>query len=241
MSFNIQHGFDFVRKDRIDLSLTADAIRKADADIIGLNEMRGEGPDADYTDQTKAIADMLGFHYYFAKAIEFNNKGPYGNAILSRYPIKQAETFIIPDPVIKDEPAYYETRCILKADFDVAAGFSVYVSHFGLAVSEKRNAVKTLIQLIDKQEKPYVFMGDLNMTPDNELLQPIYNRLIDTANVFNNTKLSFPSDQPRVKIDYIFTSKDIRVISADVPSIVVSDHRPHIAVLEIKELYRSGC
>ena len=58
--------------------------------------------------------------------------------------------------------------------------------------------------------------------------------LSDTADTFSSAKLSFPSDVPRVKIDYIFTSKDIRVIEADIPAIISSDHRPHIATIEIE-------
>jgi endonuclease/exonuclease/phosphatase family metal-dependent hydrolase len=45
-------------------------------------------------------------------------------------------------------------------------------------------------------------------------------------------KLSFPSDNPSVKIDYIFVSKDLKVQSADIPTIISSDHRPHIAAIE---------
>jgi endonuclease/exonuclease/phosphatase (EEP) superfamily protein YafD len=35
--------------------------------------------------------------------------------------------------------------------------------------------------------------------------------------------------KPHRKIDYIFVSHDIEIISADIPAIVASDHRPHIA------------
>jgi endonuclease/exonuclease/phosphatase family metal-dependent hydrolase len=95
MSYNIQHGFDYVRKDRIDLSLTADVIRRYDSDIIGLNEVRGQGVIPEYFDQAKALADMLGYYYYFGPSIVFPERGPYGNAILSKYPIKHAEVYHI--------------------------------------------------------------------------------------------------------------------------------------------------
>ena len=35
------------------------------------------------------------------------------------------------------------------------------------------------------------------------------------------------------KIDYIFVSPDIKIKSADIPEIIASDHRPHIAVIEV--------
>ena len=50
-----------------------------------------------------------------------------------------------------------------------------------------------------------------------------------------NTKLlSFPSVNPNRKIDYIFVSKDINILDANIPSIVASDHFPHTATLDIR-------
>ena len=77
-----------------------------------------------------------------------------------------------------------------------------------------------------------VVMGDFNMTPDDKLLAPIFERMTDTAKGFCDEKFSFPSDAPDIKIDYIFVSRDAKVLSADIPSIVVSDHRPYVAHVE---------
>jgi endonuclease/exonuclease/phosphatase family metal-dependent hydrolase len=74
-------------------------------------------------------------------------------------------------------------------------------------------------------------MGDFNMEPDNPILNPIMHRLYDTAQNFPASKMSFPSDAPKVKIDYIFVSKDLNVQCADIPEIVSSDHRPHVATI----------
>ena len=79
-------------------------------------------------------------------------------------------------------------------------------------------------------------MGDLNLTPDSEILAPIYERLQDTAAVFTHPQLSWPSDIPERKIDYIFASRDIQVLAAEIPAIIASDHRPHTALLQIGEL-----
>ena len=64
-------------------------------------------------------------------------------------------------------------------------------------------------------------------------LAAIRDRMKDTAALFDEPKLSFPSDKPDRKIDYIFVSKDIKVVSADIPPIVASDHRPHTATVEL--------
>ena len=232
MSYNTQHCLNFITRE-IDFDIIADTIKKCEADIIGLQEIRDEGQDADYQSQAKIIAEKLGYHYYyFAEAIRFEGVNPYGNAIISRYPIISAETIMIPDPEIKKYDGYYETRCLLRATIDVRNGLNVLVSHFGLNPDEQENAVETVVSNIPKEH--CVLMGDFNMAPDNQILNPIMQGLQDTAKFFSTYKLSFPSDTPKVKIDYIFVSKDLKVEYADIPEIISSDHRPHVATIELE-------
>ena len=230
MSFNTQHCLNFITKE-IDFDIMADAIIKCGADVIGLQEMRDESEDEEYKAQAKIIAEKLGFYYYFAEAIRFDGKNPYGNALISRYPIISTETILIPNPVVPEYDGYYETRCILKARIDVDDGINVLVSHFGLNPDEHRNAVQTIAANISSER--CVLMGDFNVEPDNPVLQPIREQLYDTAEKFDSPKFSFPTDIPSVKIDYIFVSKDLSVTDADIPNIVASDHRPHIATVVI--------
>lgn len=231
MSYNTQHCLNFVTRE-IDFDIIADTIRKCGADIIGLQEMRGAGDREDYTAQTEILAQKLGLYHYFAEAIRVGGTNPYGNAVLSRYPIISAEVVPIPDPAVKNPERKYESRCILKAKIDVGGGINVLVSHFGLNPDEQENAVKTVVENLP--EEKCVLMGDFNMSPENETLSPIQRLLCDSADKFDSPKLSYPSDNPTVKIDYIFTSSDLTVLDADIPGIVSSDHRPHVATLDIK-------
>ena len=139
MTFNIQHGINYLKQkemqcddshDLIDLELMASVIREQNADIIGLNEVRGRGADADYTAQVEQLAALLDYHCYFACALKFGGKNPYGNAILSRFPLQEVQTVAIPDPEVQDEDAYYETRCVLRASFAEGNGFTVLITHF---------------------------------------------------------------------------------------------------------------
>ena len=104
------------------------------------------------------------------------------------------------------------------------------VTHFGLCIDEQENAVKELLNHIT--DKKCILMGDFNITPDNELLNPIREKLKDASQGFCENKGSWPSDKPRMKIDYIFVSPDIEVISADIPELIASDHRPHLAIIK---------
>ena len=66
------------------------------------------------------------------------------------------------------------------------------------------------------------------MLPDSHILAPIREKMKDTADLFKEPLLSFPADAPDRKIDYVFVSPDIEIISADIPALELSDHRPYI-------------
>lgn len=229
MSFNTQHCLNYISR-KIDFEIMAKTINDLDVDVVGLNEMRGEGQDPEYTAQVKRLAELTGMKYYhFAHAITFGNKGPYGNGLLSKIPIVKAETVMIPDPSPKKYKGYYESRCILKAILE--GGVTVLVTHFGLNPDEQEQAVRTVLaQLADQK---CILMGDFNVTPDDPVLEPIRAVMRDSADLFDEERFSFPSDIPTRKIDYIFVSRDVSVLSADIPAVVASDHRPHVAAVVV--------
>ncbi len=230
MSFNTQHCSNFIT-GKIDFDVMVKAIRDCGADIVGLNEIYGEGEAEFFEPQAKILAEKLGYYYYFAKAIDvFDVPSPYGNALVSRYPILEAETIMVPDPEGPRTGDWYETRCLLKAKIDVGGVLTVCVTHFGLNADEQVNAAQTAVENIE--DKACVLMGDFNVRPEDPVLAPIREVLYDTAELFEGERLSWPSDVPQRKIDYLFTSKDIKVLSADIPAIVASDHRPYVAEIE---------
>ncbi len=225
MSFNTQHCLNYITRE-IDFRVMADAILSVGADIVGLNEMRGKGVDPDYDRQTEILSEMTGLpYYYFAKAIDVGGENPYGNAILSRYPLLSAETVMIDEPENPIPGKHYERRCILKAKIE--SGLTLLVTHFGLSPEERVQAVRGAVSLLERER--CILMGDFNATPADPVLLPIRERLRDAAELFEKPLLSFPSSEPVEKIDYIFVSRDLSIVSADIPPIVASDHRPHTA------------
>ena len=238
----------------VDLEQCAKVIRELSPEFCGINEinhyeqsyvdniLKG-GTD---TDQTGYLAKYTGLlNKYFSRAISFENRGAYGNAVISKAPILSAETIAIPDPEIKDETRYYETRGIAKVKLDIAGGITVLQVHVGLAIAESQNAIVELCRIIDETEGPIILMGDFNMCPSNFLFDRIRERLNEITPDGEGYIHSFPSwtheanisanlkNHPDGKIDYIFASKHFKKISCEIPEIRVSDHKPMIATLEI--------
>ena len=233
MTFNIQHALDY-QKQIIDFDLFINAIIKYEADVCGLNEVRGDGPLEDYTDQTSAIATGLGFNSYFGEAIKVKGTSPYGNAIVSRFAFKSVETIKIPDHEIKKGKHSFESRCVIKAISDInGKEICFLVCHMGLNLSEQKNAVKTICNLLDEIRIPVMLMGDFNTTPKNKVLAPIRERMKDTddLNPIKNHG-TYPSDKPNEKIDYIFY-RDLKCLKAETIEEIFSDHLPIIAEFEL--------
>lgn len=242
MTFNIQHGvvFDDPEK-KIDLAAFADYINAVNPDILGINEIRGSKIDSEKIEnineynapQAKILASLTGMRYYFAPAIESKN-GLYGNALLSRFDMGESTIIPIPSPP-EDMRIFsrYENRCLLKSRINTGSEeITVFVCHMGLNPQERLSAVEKICHELDSTEGKKILMGDFNMTPDNELLAPIYDRLVDTEIKMSGNILTFPSDSPERKIDYIFASRDLKIISAKVPDRYISDHRVIIAEIE---------
>ena len=75
-------------------------------------------------------------------------------------------------------------------------------------------------------------MGDLNSVPNDSILNPIREKMLDASAGFCYDTYTFSSLDPSKKIDYIFVSSDIKVKEAYVLEKVLSDHFAHIAIIE---------
>ena len=230
MTFNTQHCLNYITR-AIDYDLMAKTILDCTPDIVSLNEMRDEGPMEGYDAQVKILSEKTGMQGYFAEAISFDGQNPYGNGLLSRFPILDTEIFPIPAPTVRPYDDWYEDRCLLKATLDVKGEkLTVLVIHVGLNPDEAELAIKTILEHLPSER--CILMGDFNLKPENPILAPIFEKMQDAAALIKGEAFSYPSDKPREKIDYIFATKDIKIKVAEIPAIVASDHRPHTAIVE---------
>ncbi|MFA7672359.1 MAG: endonuclease/exonuclease/phosphatase family protein [Clostridia bacterium] len=233
MTYNICSGLSYGKDRKRDLAQCADVVKQYSPDILSMNEVHYNIGFSGFAKQAEELNKLLGYKYmYYGKAGTIK-EGYQGNALFSRFPISSVHTVLVDEPSVKDEETYYEQRSFIDSTIDVSDGLRVIVTHFGLAKGERKNELDLLMPIFRENMKPLVFMGDLNVQPEDTQLKLISKILKDTSDISSETYLTFPSDVPERKIDYIFISHDIAVRSVTVPSTTASDHLPYIADISL--------
>ena len=232
-TYNIQHGACYGEYlvsgvERIDLGGVAEVIRENGIEICGLNEVRNqEGVDG-LCNQARVIGELLGYHWVFAPAIDHRG-GTYGNALISRYPIVSHRAIPIPCPDVEGRIGgrHYEDRVLLVAEIDVGGRIvTVFVCHFGLNPDEVERAIDTVRAALAEHREPVILMGDFNLRPDSESYRQLAALLRDTAEP-KELPLTFPSEAPRSKIDYVFVSETVAFDGVYAADTLQSDHKPY--------------
>lgn len=243
-SYNIHAG---AGSDNVfDIGRTADAIRDLHADVIGLQEVDVHwGARSDWRDTARDLAESLHMHVFFAPIYSLDPPAPgeprreYGVALLSRYPILQAENHEItrlstqdPNPVPAPAPGFGEM--VLRVQ---GVPVHVYTTHLDYrgdpSVRQSQVADTRRIMAEDCDDRGrcprQVLVGDFNAEPDAPELAPLWKELTDAAP--RNGALTYPADVPEKRIDYVTFSDGIRVRDSSVAETLASDHRPVVADL----------
>jgi endonuclease/exonuclease/phosphatase family metal-dependent hydrolase len=251
MSYNIHFGVDL--KNSYDINRIADVIQKSKADIIGLQEVEANfQPISRFDDQTRILAKKLHMYYFFAPIYDFdsfyepmyyaqpnkaNKRRQSGVAILSKFPVEKVENHpltrlstIEPNPVPEVLPGFGEAIINIR-------GTSVpfFVTHLDYRSDKaiRTTQVQEMITVVNKHIGESILVGDLNASPFEPELKPLFKIYRDVLAACKKRCFTFPSDSPVSRIDYILVTPGIQIKSAHVMKETASDHRPVVAVLQI--------
>jgi endonuclease/exonuclease/phosphatase family metal-dependent hydrolase len=197
-------------------------LQELSPEFVGLQEVLkpsgGEAPD-----QAKLIADGLGYHIAYGSA--FDSGGiSFGNAILSKFPIRRSEVFALPK--LDTE----ESRCLLFAELDAPFGaVPFFVTHLNWRFHEGRvrqaqvqAIAEHIMRLAPIHGFPPIVVGDFNAAPEADEIRfmkglcSLGGKSVYFADTFGivgrgeGTTFSrlnpFASDlrEPNRRIDYIF-------------------------------------
>ncbi len=228
MSYNIHSGRNM--DNVLDLESIGKVILKIQPDLCALNEVRMRTRDVFGREQARDLAKQTGMDWRFGRAIDYNG-GEYGNAMLSRFPILSSRTVPVPQLPEEEREQRYEPRAVLECIVQTDQGpMQALTCHFGLSRREQEVAVETVLSML-REDMPSVFMGDLNIAPDSDLIAKLRKRLCDTA---ENTPNTFSAREPYTKIDYIFVSPEISCGQMQTLDTLASDHLPVYADMCIR-------
>ncbi len=232
-TYNIAAGLSNGYFKKKDYFKSAEVIKSINADVITLNEV-GKHLPSFIKEHASFLAGYCGYKYFsFAKATMFG-RFPYGNAILSKYPLSNVTVIpvrkfarSIPGVTV---PGIYEPRCILCADIECGSAVRVICTHLGLFPDEQKDGLRAVAKELAKRDIPTIFMGDLNindMKESNVRITPMKKLLTDVCD--NSKILTYPAKKPKKRLDYIFISDTIDVDDVFAFRSTASDHLPLVA------------
>lgn len=227
-------------------------VKEINPDIICFQEVTIGSKFNSKRDVAKYIATELNYNYNFSNAHKYEfpitlkgevNYG--GNAIFSRFPIIKNSNFSIINP--KDSPKLkYERRTcavsgirINNKTLSVATAHKSFSSKF-IEDKEKINETKKLISFFKKNPENLIFTGDLNLNPDAKSIKLIENELNHCGPDYREptwtTKpfsfMGFEETKLKWRLDYVFASKNIKVLDSKIIATKYSDHLPILVEIE---------
>ncbi|NLV15965.1 MAG: endonuclease [Syntrophomonadaceae bacterium] len=215
-TYNIRHGKGL--DGRVDLDRVAQVIVKMSADIVGLQEVDKNRYRSGHIDQAGYLANATGMFCCFAPGLR-QGMALYGNAVLSRHPIIYWES--------QTMRSLRERRVLLRTVIEIKGRrINFFTTHLGLNHKERLRHINKIIIPMIKGNRNTILTGDFNAYPDSPELQSLQEVLRDSCN--SHEELTFPSDSPRVRIDYVMHSPGFQVSSTEVISQDASDHNPLI-------------
>ena len=245
-SFNVLSGRS-VADGRVDADRFAAAIAALDADVLVLQEVDRDQERSGGLDLTALAAEAMGAaHAIFAPAL-FGTPGhrwarardgedpggpAYGNALLSRLPLRDIGFFHIPPaPVVVPlfvpghgaVLAREEPRVAVIAHVDTGAGEGVTVvgTHLPFVPGWNRVQLKRLVGDLASRPDPLLLLGDLNLRGRAPARVTGWTPLV--------TAPTFPVDRPRWQLDHALLRGDLaafgEVTATGNPELDVSDHR----------------
>lgn len=216
----------------------AEVIAVLEVDVIGLQELDLNRRRSAGVDQAALIADQLGWHRFFHPALRREDE-QYGDAILSRYPLKLRKAQGLPSVTTRICP---ESRAAIWMEIETPGG-AVHVinTHLGLGRRERFMQAQLLagpewLGSVPTSD-PLILLGDFNSLPTSPAFQILARQLRDVRTLVNPAPSlkSFPTRLPLLAVDHILVNEYFGVNSVRIvrnaQTKIASDHFPVVADL----------
>lgn len=186
MTWNIRLG---IQKG---LDAIIEEIRIHNPDILALQEVGRHWKMGPLGDTTTTIASALEYFGSFAPCI-VEDQHEYGHALLSRWPIEEAEVIQLPQDV--DEPRALLYTEVAHPEFKLKV-LSTHLSY----IDDRALQAPVLLNSV-RDRRPHLVLGDLNADGEPWLLE--MDGLLNRA---EQPLATYPTPDPRLNLDYLFST-----------------------------------
>ena len=231
LSFNILHGAN--TDGKFDLDVIANVIKKANADFVSLQEVDFKTNRAKKYDLTTELGFRTKMTSVFGRAMYYDG-GEYGEAVLSKYSFISTRNVALPYTKGNEPRAALEITTVLKSG-DTISFIGTHLDHLN-EDTDRISQVKELNKVFTKNKYPTILTGDLNDIPNSNAIK-ILEKFWKASYKKSNPKLTFPSNNPIQKIDYVLLSprKKWKVLKTEtICDTIASDHCGYLVTLELK-------
>jgi endonuclease/exonuclease/phosphatase family metal-dependent hydrolase len=219
------------------ISNIAKFLKDNPADIICLQELMHNWPNQEVADTSRYIADELGYNYQEVILKQPGEDWSQANGIFTKFPILEHKDALINAP--RGDGGYSdESRGYLELTLDLGdKSLTVATTHMSYTPNmadtpHKRIETDKLVSHF--KDKSYLLTGDLNATPHSQTIKTIEKYLKNAGPDYQQATWTtkpflvddFSATELEWRLDYIFTSKDIKAMSAKVIETTYSDHLP---------------
>ncbi len=221
-------------KEEEHLSKIAAQIAEAGLDIVVLNEVDFDANWSNNRNQAHFIAENAGFpHVAMLHNIDIVLpffKLQFGNAILSKLPLKDVQVIELP-PVKEWEVPLAGKKNALEATVDFhGRQISIVAIHIETRDQTVRmESVQILLDRINQTNKPYLLLGDFNSQRGQQGTSTTAVETLITTGGFTTDAVTeswktFPSESPRGGIDWIMVSAPLTTSNSRIINSPLSDH-----------------
>ncbi|WP_455587593.1 endonuclease/exonuclease/phosphatase family protein [Bacteroides sp.] len=238
MTYNVKHCSPYIpgiAEPDIDIQATANVIKSGEPDIVFIQEIDRNTKRSNGVDQVMELAKLSGFaNFYFSKGQDYQG-GEYGDAIFSKYPLRNTATYDLPRIEIEGT---YVGYCTLGRATVTVEGRTLTIANTHLATTQENRDVQIpfINETLQNSKYPVILGGDMNATPYNSTIQTLdgygFVRSGKGLNLF-----TIPSIEPTKELDYIcfrpadkFEVAEHKVITGT----NASDHLPVVSILKLK-------
>jgi endonuclease/exonuclease/phosphatase family metal-dependent hydrolase len=230
LSFNILHGATV--EGTFDLDHVARVIVDAAPDLVALQEVDYKTRRAKGYDLATELGQRTKMTSIFARAMVFDG-GEYGQALLSKYSFDSTQRLALPRTGDNEPRVAVEATLTLPGGQQIAF-IGTHLDHTGAA--EREAQARALNASFAGKGIPSILAGDFNATPESRTIEILKEQWAVASD--GNPEPTFPSDDPKIKIDYVMVAPASRwkVVETKVlRDEVVSDHCAYLVTLALLE------